>query len=63
MLLPGSIPMNEQETAALSSVRLKHDVLSVTRKDPGNKGVLVVSTAAGGTWEIYANGEGVMVDG
>lgn len=43
----GSIPMSAEEAAAIDEIASHHQVIGVTRRDPGETGPLLVDTDDG----------------
>lgn len=58
MLSEGRLPLSEAEHAAVDKLAAEHpdDVVSLTRRDPGESGPLLVQAGAK-TWEIASDGK------
>ncbi len=55
MLEPGTIPLTDTEQAALDKLEGPNaEVVSMTRRDPGETGPVLVTTAEGKTFELDA---------
>ncbi len=55
MLEEGTIPLNDQEQAALDKLEGPDaEVVSLTRRDPDETGPVLVTTAEGKTFELDA---------
>lgn len=58
MLVPGRIPMNDAENAAVEKLQSEHpdEPVSLTRRDPGESGPLLVHVGAM-MWEVADDGK------